>query len=61
LTSSAKRRSRAEVAYASDPDNTTVAAPFMARAMRRAIRKDLRRLAEILQRPVAAPLAPSSE
>jgi uncharacterized protein YndB with AHSA1/START domain len=38
-----------------------VAAPFMARAMRRAIRKDLRRLAEILQRPVAAPIPPSSE
>jgi uncharacterized protein YndB with AHSA1/START domain len=35
-----------------------VAAPVVARAMRRAMTKDLRRLAEILQRPVAAPRAP---
>jgi uncharacterized protein YndB with AHSA1/START domain len=36
-----------------------IAAPIMARAMRRAMTKDLRRLAEILQRHVASPGAPS--
>jgi hypothetical protein len=35
-----------------------VAAPVMARAMRRAMAKDLRRLSQILQRPAASPRAP---
>lgn len=38
-----------------------VAAPIMARAMRRAMTKDLRRLAEILHRHVGSPRAPSRE
>ena len=37
-----------------------VAAPVMARAMRRAMTKDLQRLAEILQGSAATPRAPSS-